>query len=117
MTRVTASSVVAILFLADWACGTRHTSESNVVDVLSRTVFRGLHHVNEIIKASFAGQLVGEILPGNLSNRSDFDLTILQSVATTDFDAGSFPNADAGSHAAALHTSTEFLGKKHVSRY
>jgi hypothetical protein len=77
MTRVTASSVGALLFLADWACGTGHKSESNVVDVLSRTVFRGLHHVNETIKAGVSSQLVGEILPANFSNRPDFDLTFL----------------------------------------
>jgi hypothetical protein len=117
MRRLTAGSAGAILLLADSACGTRHKSESNVVDVLSRTVFRGFHHVNEIIKTRISGQPVGEILPGNFANRADFDLTILEPVAAARFDAGSFPNADAAGHLTALHACTEFSGKKHVLRY
>jgi hypothetical protein len=45
----------AHLFLSGQSWGPQHVLESNIVNVLSAAVFRGLDQVDEIIKASVSG--------------------------------------------------------------
>jgi hypothetical protein len=85
--------------------------ESNIVDVLPGAVFRGFHQVNQVIKPGVAGQFVRQIIPGNLSNRRDFDMATVETIRSAHPYTRRFPDAHTGSHIATFYASAELLVK------
>jgi hypothetical protein len=108
------SSVIAFPRRAGRPRWTMHISESNIVDVLPGAVFRGFHQVDQVHKPGVAGQFVRQIIPGNLSNRHDFDMAIIETIRSSHFYTRRFPHAHTGGHIAALYASAEFLGEEHM---
>jgi hypothetical protein len=81
--------------------------------VLPGAVFRGFHQVDQVHKPGVARQFVRQVIPGNLSNRDDCDMAIIETIRSSHFYTRRFPDAHTGSHVAALYTGAEFLGEEH----
>ena len=95
--------------------GTNAISESIVIDALSGSMFRRLHHVDQILEAAVAGQTVRQIFPGDLSNGRDFYMALIETILPTDFYVWRFPDAHTAGNFATLYAGAEFFREKHSS--
>jgi hypothetical protein len=87
--------------------------ESDQIDILAATVFRGLKQVDHTFETRTARQVWSDIGQTDPENRIHFDLTLIHAVARANLDVGTCPYSNTAGDGASSYSLSEPLGKEH----
>ena len=87
--------------------------EPDQIDVLALTVFRDLQEIEDAEETGFARQLRSDIRETDRFDRIHFDLALVHTVPSTDFDVGTHPYPDAAGDFSATNSLAQAPGESH----
>ena len=87
--------------------------EPDQIDVLALTVFRDLQKIEDAKETGFARQTRSDIRETDPFDRIHFDLALVHTVPSTDFDMGTRPYPDAAGDFSATNSLPQAPGESH----